>query len=72
MPNSIEIIQGESFTLNVTRIESSLAIGNDLDIALRQMNNLSFVTIFEETDSSKVIIDTGEVSIRTPFMENIF
>ena len=46
-------------TVSIERIQSSLSIGNALDIQVRQASSLNFVRIIERTDSSDVYINTN-------------
>ena len=43
VPESLEMVSGDAQTVSIERIQSSLSIGNELDIQLRQSSNLDFV-----------------------------
>ena len=59
LPDTIEIIQGQSKTISVQRITSSFEIATELAIQLRQSTDLSFVSITEGESTSDVVIDAA-------------
>ena len=64
LATSIVMTQNEVQTIEVTRITSSIAIGNILDIKLRQAEpSLSFVSFIEAAASSSVVFDTMGVLV---------